>query len=141
MVDEVPGLLLTAINLKGEDTAGTIGEIALVEVVVGVVGKRRVVDLLHLWLCLKIVDDLQRVEDVALYTQRQSLQTLQQYPSVERRDAGTLVTKQQRTHAGHERSGQLAKDKAMIRGIGLGEAGELVVLEIVELTAVDDHTT
>ena len=39
MVDEVPSLLLAAIDLEGEDTAGAIGEVALVEVVVGVVGQ------------------------------------------------------------------------------------------------------
>lgn len=53
-------LLLRAVDFKGEDAAGAIGEVAFVELVVRMVGQRRMVDLLHLRLCLEIFDDASR---------------------------------------------------------------------------------
>ena len=141
MVDEVPCHLLATLNLEREDRARAVGEIPLIEVVVGMVWQRRVVDFLHERLRLEVVDDFQRVEHVALHTQRQCLKSLQENPGVERRDAGAFVAKQQGADACHERSGKLAEDQAVVRGVGLGEARELVVLEIVELAAVNDYAT
>ena len=47
MVNEVPGCLLTAVDLEREDGAGSVREVAFVEIVVRMVGQRRVVNLLH----------------------------------------------------------------------------------------------
>ena len=47
MVNEVPGCLLTAVDLECEDGAGSVREVAFVEIVVRMIGQRRVVNLLH----------------------------------------------------------------------------------------------
>ena len=78
---------------------------------------------------------------MALNTQRKCLETLQKNPCVERRDAGTLVTKQQGTDTRHKRSREISENKAVVRRIGLSEAGELIVLEVIEFAAVDDDAT
>ena len=92
-------------------------------------------------MCLEVVDDLQGIEDMTLNTERERLKTLQEDPCVERRDAGTLIAEQQGTDTGHERSGELTEDEAVVRRVGIGEAGELIVLEVIELATVDDDTT
>ena len=110
MVDEVPCHLLATLNLEREDRACAVGEIPLIEVVVGMVWQRRVVDFLHERLRLEVVDDFQRVEHVALHTQRQCLKSLQENPGVERRDAGAFVAKQQGADACPHRPQGLPRD-------------------------------
>ena len=80
-------------------------------------------------------NNLCRVVGMTLHTQRQCLKSLQENPGVERRDAGAFVAKQQGADACHERSGKLAEDQAVVRGVGLGEARELVVSDLVHENA------
>ena len=108
---------------------------------VGVVGQRRVVDLLYLWLALQVLNDLQRVEHVALHTEAQRLQALQQHPGVERRDASALIAQKKGAHTGNKRGGNVAEDQAVVRLVGLGETGELIVLEVIELASVYNDAT
>ena len=89
------------------------------------------------------INHLQGVLHMTLHTQTQGLYTLQQYEGIERRDGGTGITQDDGTDAGDiSRSTYgVGKHDAMIRGIRLGERGELVVLLPVELTTIDDDTT
>ncbi len=48
IVDELPSLVLTALDLKGKDRAAAVGEILLIERVVGMIRERGMIDLLHL---------------------------------------------------------------------------------------------
>ena len=77
-IDEAPSLFLSAFDLEGENAAAAIGEVAVVEGMVGVVGQARMVDLGHLRVILEEIDYLQRILYVALNTQAERLYTLQE---------------------------------------------------------------
>ena len=85
-VDKLPGFLLSAVELKGEDTATAIGEILLIESVVLMRGQCGMRDALHAGMLAQIVHHLEGIGHMAFYTQGQTLYTLQQYPCIEGRD-------------------------------------------------------
>ena len=70
-VDKFPCLLLSAFYLDGENATAAVGEIFLVEGVVGMAGQRRMIDLGHLRMLAQIVDNLEGVFYVTFYAQRQ----------------------------------------------------------------------
>ena len=97
----------------------------------------------HLRMLAEEVDHLQGVLHMTLHTQTQCLDTLQEDEGVEGRDGSTCIAQDDGTDAG-DVSGSaysVGKYDAMIRGIGLGEGGELVVLFPIELATIDDDTT
>ena len=69
---------------------------------VGMAGHSGMVHLGHLRVLLQEVDHLQCVLYVALHTQAERLQTLQQDEGIERRDGCTGVTQYDGTDAGDE---------------------------------------
>ena len=77
LVDEAPCRLLSATYLEGEDGSGALGEVLLVEGMVGMALECRVVDLRHLGMVGQEIDDLERILDVTLHAQRQRLDSLQ----------------------------------------------------------------
>lgn len=58
MIDELEGLLLAALNVEGEDRCAAVGEVLLIQGVIGVIGQAGVVDLLHLGVVGQELDDL-----------------------------------------------------------------------------------
>lgn len=77
-VYESPGCLTATLELDGEYRSGTAGEIAIIESVVGMAGKRGMVDFPDLGMTRKAIGDLHGIGDMALDAQRQCLKTLQQ---------------------------------------------------------------
>ena len=71
VVDETPGVFLRALDLKSENGAGSLREIATVQRVVVVFGQGRVVDFRHLRVLGEVLDDLEGVLGVALDAQRE----------------------------------------------------------------------
>ena len=142
VIDELPSSLLTALDLEGEDRGTAVGEIQLVELMVGVLGQARVVDLGHVRVAHEEVDDLLGVLHVTVDAQRQSLGALEQDPGVERADAGALVTQQDSADIGCEGggTGSLGKRNTVVGGVGLSDLGVLAARLPIEVTAVDDHT-
>ena len=141
-VDEAPGILLRSLDLKREDGSGPVGEIALIERVVGMVGKCGMVDFRHLGMLGKVFDDLERILRVALDAQRQRLDSLQEDPRVERADGRSGVAQDDGTDARHEGggAGHVGEDGAVIARIRFGERGIFVGVGFpVELAAVHDH--
>ena len=103
-----------------------------------------VVDLCHLGMFAEEVNHLQRILNMALYTQAQCLNTLQQDESIKRRDGSTGIAQDNRTDAGNigYSTYSIGKDDAMIRWIGLGQRGELVGFSLpVELATIDNNTS
>ena len=89
MIDELPCSLLATLNLKGEDRGTAVGEVLLIELVIGVLRQARVVHLGNVAVAGKELNDLLGVLDMAVDAQRQGLGALEQDPGVERADAGT----------------------------------------------------
>ena len=69
MIDERKGLLLAALDVEGKDGRAAVGEVLLIQGVVGVVGQAGVVDLLHLGVVGQELNDLFGVLIVAVQTQ------------------------------------------------------------------------
>ena len=140
MIDELEGLLLAALNVEGEDRRAAVGEILLIQGVVGVVGQAGVVDLLHLGMVGQELDDLFGVFIVAVQTQGERLGTLQQHPCVERADAAAQIAQDHGAHIGHKGggAGSLGKADAVVTGVRLREGGEFAAGLPVKLAGVND---
>ena len=80
MIDELEGLLLAALDVEGEDRRAAVGEVLLIQGVVGVIGQAGVVDLLHLGVVGQELDDLFGILIVAVQTQGERLGTLPAAP-------------------------------------------------------------
>ena len=91
------------IRVKGEDGTAAVREVLLVQVVVLAAFDGRVGDGLDFRNGLQVIDDLQRVLNVAFDAQRQGFGALQQQECGERRQGGTGVAQQDGADAGHER--------------------------------------
>ena len=114
VVNEVECFLLRAVNLKGKYRASTVGEVAFVQVVVGMQGQRGVIYLLYLRLFLQILNHFLRVKHMPLNAQAQRFKALQQHPCVKRRYTGALIAQQQRPDAGNKRRGELAENQTVV---------------------------
>ena len=82
-IDELPGLFLTALNLESEDAAATIGEVLLIECMVGMTGQSGMVHLGNLGMVGEEIDHLQGILYVTLYAQTQGLYALQEDEGIE----------------------------------------------------------
>ena len=140
VVDELVGLGLAALDVEGEDGSAAVGEVLLIQSVVGVVGQAGVVDLLHLGMVLQELHDLLGVLDVAVQPQGQGLDALEQQEGVEGRDGRAGVTQQNGPDVGHEGGGTggVHEAHAVVAGVWLGDGGILAAGLPVEGTAVHD---
>ena len=81
---------------------------------------------------------------MTLHTKAQCLDTLQEDEGIEGRDSCTSITQDDGTNTGDVGccSYCVGKDDTVIRGIGLGQCGELVRISLpIELATIDDDTT
>ena len=140
VVDELKGFLLAALDVEGEDGRTAVGEVLLVQGVVGMVGQAGMIDVGHLRVMVQELHDLLGVLVVAVQAQRQGLGALQQQPGVERADAGTGVTQDDGADVGNKGggAGSVHEANAVIAGVRLGESRELAAGLPVELAGIDD---
>ena len=141
VIDEAERGFLPALDLEGKDARAAVREIPLVERVVGVIGQRRMVDLLDLRMVLQELHDLLRVLRVPLEAKGQRLRALQEQKRCERRDGRALVTQQNRARIGHKgrRACRIDERHAMIAGVRVRDQRELSARSPVKLAGVDDH--
>ena len=66
IIDELMGLLLAALDLEGEDGSAAVGEVLLVQGVVGMIRQAGVVDLFHQGMVGQVLHDLLGVLRMAL---------------------------------------------------------------------------
>lgn len=118
---------LAALDVEGEDGAAAIREVLLVQLVVLAAFDGRVGDGLDFRNGLQVIDDLQRVLDVAFDAQGQGFGALQQQEGRERGQGGAGVAQQDGAHAGHEGGAAegLIEVQAMVGRIRLGQGREL----------------
>lgn len=76
MVDKVECRLLIALNLERKDASCTIGEVALVEIMIGMIGQSRVINLLHQRLLLQIIKHFERIIDMTFNTKTKRFKPL-----------------------------------------------------------------
>ena len=138
IVDEGKGLLLSALDVEGEDRSAAVREVLLIERVVRVICEGRVVHLLNLRVLLQELDNLQGVLDMALHAERQGLRTLQEQECVERGDCAALIAEQDCTDVGHEsrRSRDVRKGCAVVARVRIRDVRELAALLPVVAAAV-----
>ena len=142
-IDELPGFVLTALDLEGENRAASVGEVLLIEFVVVVTLERRMIHTCYFRMILQEVHHRQSVLYVALDAQAQSLHTLQQDERIEGRNGSTRIAKHHRTDASHKgcRPSHIGKDRTVVRGVGLRQRRETVGIGFpVKRTAIDDDT-
>ena len=122
VVDEVLCLLSIALDFEGEDRAAAVGEVLRVQfLLLRIIGYRRMMNLLYLWMIVQILYDLQSILYMALYTERQCLQSLQEEECMERGNGCSGVTQKDGTNLGYKccRSYGLGKADAMVAGVRL----------------------
>ena len=85
VVDELLSVLCGALYLEGENGAAAVREVLLVKLVSRLGSEGGVMYSLYLRVLAEVLNYLQRVEYVALNTQREGFQTLEEYECVERR--------------------------------------------------------
>ena len=126
-VDESLCLGDATLDLEGEYRPGSVGEILIVERVVGMVGERGMVHLGHLGVRGQIPDYLLGVLDMALHAQRQGLEALQQQEGVEGADGRAGVAQYHGPDTCHECrvARHVGEYRAVIVGVGLGYLREL----------------
>ena len=90
-IDKLPGLFLSALDFEGEDRTTAIGEVLLIELMVGMTFESRMMNSCNLRMVLQEIDYLQCVFYMALYTQTQRLYTLQEDEGIEGRDGCTSI--------------------------------------------------
>ena len=139
---ELAGGLGRALDLEREDGGGPVGIVLVVELLRAAGRKRRMVHALDLRVAVQEVDDFERVLDVALDTQRERFQTLQQDKRVEGGQRCALIAQERGARLGD--IGGLAcgfgEHDAVVARVRLRDAGELVgVAGPVELARIDDH--
>ena len=125
VVDELEGFLTAALDVKGEDGSAAVGEILLVQGVIGVIGQGGMVDLLDLRMVGQELHDLLGVLHMALDAQAQGLGALQQQEGVERRDGSAGITQQDGADVGDEGGGAggIGEGNAVVAGVGGGDVG------------------
>ena len=78
IVDEIFCFLCIAFDFEGEDRTAAVREVFCVQcLLLWIVGYRRMMYFLNLWLALQIFYNFQCVLNVTLYAERQSLKSLQ----------------------------------------------------------------
>ena len=105
IVDELMGLGLAALDLKGEDGAAAVREVLLVERMVRVVRQRRMVDALDLRMVREEVHDFAGILRVPLKAERERLDALQKKERSKRRDRRAGIAQEDRADIGHEGRG------------------------------------
>src|ERR1700738_2736907 len=90
---------------------------------------------------LEELGDAHCILAMALHTQRQCLQSLQEEPVIEGAGCWTEATQQLHTCLDDigQRAKRLNKTQAMIGGIGISQAWEPAARRPVELAAIDDN--
>ena len=138
VVDEGKGLLLSALDVEGEDGRAAVREVLLIERMIRVVCERRVIHLLNLRVLRQELDNLQRVLDMALHAERQGLGALQEQEGVERRDGTAFIAEQDCADVGHKgrRARDIREGRAVVARVRIRNVRELAALLPVVAAAV-----
>ena len=143
-VNEGLGLFGAAFDADGEDGTGAVGEVGLVQaLLLGIGAQGRMADALHLGHGLQVLQNLQGVLHMAVHTQGQGLQALQEDPAADGGQGSAGIAQQDGADAGDEGGGAggLHKADAVVALVGLGQLGVLVRMGgPVKGAAVHDHT-
>ena len=75
-INKVEGFFLAALDVKGEDRTAAVGEVFLIQRMVGVVGKRGVIDLLDKRMIDEVIKHLLGVLHMALESERKGFGSL-----------------------------------------------------------------
>ena len=140
IVDELMGLGLAALDLKGEDGAAAVREVLLVERMVRVVRQRRMVDALDLRMVREEVHDFAGILRVPLKAERERLDALQKKERGKRRDRRAGIAQEDRADIGHEGrgAGRFDEGNAVVAGVRVGDGGIFAAGSPVKAAAVDD---
>ena len=126
VVDELLRRLGAALDFERENRDAAVREIFLVERMIRMALDGRMVDLFDMRVLREVVDDFQRVLDVALDAQRQRLDALQQQERIERRNRRARVTQQKRAQVDDKgrRADVFREAQAVIADVLLDEPRE-----------------
>ena len=101
-INELPCIFLSAIDFERENACRSVRIIFLIKFMVPVIRKARMAHTPDFRMLAQEIHDLECILHVALNPQRQTLDTLQKNPCVERRDGRSGVTQNHGTDTGDE---------------------------------------
>src|SRR5215468_8476395 len=132
---------VAALQAEGEQRSRALRQVFLCKPPIGAGSQPRVGNPRHRGMLLQEFGHLLRVLDVPLHAERQRLDPHDREEGVHRRKSGAEVA--QADGVACRRVGEIAEGlveaKAVIGGLGVGEALELVALTPIELAGVHDH--
>ena len=140
VVDELPGLVFSALDVKGEDGGAAVREVLLVEGVLRMVREGGVVHLLDQRMVREVLDDLFRVLRVPLQAERQGLHALEEQERVEGRDGGAGIPQEDGTDVGDKGCGAdcVGKGDAVVTRVRVGDLREFARGFPVKFAGLDD---
>ena len=141
MIDEGPGFLLAALDLKGEDGSAALREETFVDFVIRMIREGRMIDFLHQRMILQVFHYLQGVFHMTLQPQAEGFHTLQEQERVEGGDGRTGIAQEDRTDIGDKsgRADGIVEGNAMVARIRRSDIRVLSGSLPVELSAFNDY--
>ena len=141
-VDELEGFCLAALHIECEDGTCTVREVLLVESVLRMICKARVVDLSDLRVLREEFENLLGVFHVTVKAERKRFSALQEEECIERGNCSTFVAKKNGTDVDDEGCGASGcRERHAVARVHFGELRELARCSPVELAAVNNHAT
>ena len=134
------GLLLTALDLEGEDGRAAVGEVFLVQSVVGMVRQAGMVHMLHLGMVRQEFHHLLGVLRMAVQAQREGFHALKQQERVEGGDGGARIPQEDGADIGDKGGGAggVHKADAVVAWVRFSDGGIPTAGLPVELAAIHD---
>ena len=91
VIDELPGLFLSSLDLKCENGCSAVREIPLIKLMIRMPRQRRMVDLLYCRMILQILHNFPRILGMSVQSQGKRLNALQKKKSVEWRNRRSRI--------------------------------------------------
>ena len=139
-VDELEGFCLAALHIECEDGTCTVREVLLVESVLRMICKARVVDLSDLRVLREEFENLLGVFDMAIEAERKRFSALQEEECIERRNCCTFVAEKNGADVNDVSCcASCCRERHAIARVRFGELRELARCSPIKLATVNNH--
>ena len=127
VVNELPSCFLAAFDFEREDGSSSVGEVLLVQLVVGMVGQAGMVNLGNMGVVQEVFHNLFGVFHMAVYAQGKRFSALEKDPCIEGGNAWSFVAQQDGANVGYEggRTYGICEGNTVIAGVGGGDRAYL----------------
>ena len=142
VIDKFPCLLASALDIEGKDRSSAVREIFLIERMIRMIRKGRMINLLYLRMIVQKIHNLSCVLRVSFETERKGFNSLKEKECVEGRDSRSRVTKKDRSYICYEGCGadSIIEGYSMIAGVRIRDIRILSACLIIEPSGLYDYS-